>query len=72
MSTKQVTIQQAAHKSGLIDTTPEWEFARLRLVRCSACGISLIGRSVSDHIAEHDPEDFGLSPIGERRQGGQR
>lgn len=41
----------------------------VRLIECPACGEELepeqgVGK-VSYHIAEHSPEDFGLSPIGE-------
>lgn len=48
----------------------------LRLVECPVCEESLdphVGRSVvQDHIAEHDPEDFGLSPLRERETAGPR
>lgn len=44
----------------------------LRLVECPACGADLTvdwrgDGTVPDHVASHDPEDFGLAPLGERR-----
>ena len=44
---------------------------RLTLVRCPACGANLDDEYVSRHINGHNPEDFGLSPIGERKPGTQ-
>lgn len=50
--------------------SPRWT---VRLIRCPICEKELgdpttPGRTpVSGHIASHDPEDFGLSPMGERR-----
>lgn len=39
----------------------------VRLTHCPACGRELPRTSESKvlHLATHDPEDFGLSPIGE-------
>lgn len=42
---------------------------RLTLVACPACGADLDGEYVPRHILQHDPEDFGLSPLGERAAG---
>jgi hypothetical protein len=44
---------------------------RLTLVACPACGANLDGEYVPRHIKRHDPEDFGLSPIGKRKPGTQ-
>lgn len=40
---------------------------RYQLIRCPACDETLENSAVASHIASHDPEDFGLTPIGERR-----
>jgi hypothetical protein len=39
------------------------------LTNCPACGMGLSGsgRWKRTHLASHDPEDFGLTPIGETR-----
>ena len=42
---------------------------RVTLVACPACGADLDGKYVPRHIMGHEPEDFGLSPIGERAAG---
>lgn len=43
-----------------------------RLSRCPACGEPLPPgpRTVPEHIEQHEPEDFGLSALGERRPAG--
>lgn len=48
-------------------TTQSRASEKLRLVKCPACHADLQTglHSVSEHIARHDPEDFGLSPLGE-------
>ena len=57
----------------IIDRHPENHQQHLQLVWCPACGCRIwqpsdgAARKTRDHIAQHDPEDFGLSPIGERR-----
>ena len=35
------------------------------MVECPVCGEDLRGRPASYHVADHRPEDFGLSPLGE-------
>ena len=48
---------------------------RVGLIRCPACGTDLTdengrriaGQHVTQHIAGHDPEDFGLTPLGGER-----
>lgn len=45
---------------------------KLRLIECPACGEPIPAtpggaNGPSSHIAQHSPEDFGLSPIGQRR-----
>lgn len=43
----------------------------ITLVECPACGEDLEDKSPQHHIrTEHTPEDFGLSPIGERTDTG--
>lgn len=50
---------------------------RLRLVECPApgCHEDLLGESLDgtnktvDHLSDHDPEDFGLTPLGLGRGG---
>ena len=42
--------------------------ARYRLVTCPACGMEFAkngGEQRRAHLSKHDPEDFGLSPLGE-------
>jgi len=36
----------------------------LGLRECPACLADLSGQSVIEHIAGHQPEDFGLTPLG--------
>lgn len=39
---------------------------RLILVSCPACGYEFnAGEKREHHIEDHDPEDFGLTPLGE-------
>jgi hypothetical protein len=37
---------------------------KVDLIRCPACEVDLRGKRASFHIASHDPEDFGLAPLG--------
>lgn len=37
------------------------------MLRCPVCGADLFGRKTSTHVATHEPEEFGLSPLGQRR-----
>lgn len=41
----------------------------LGLRRCPACLADLSDESVIDHIAGHDPEAFGLEPVGSEYDG---
>jgi hypothetical protein len=45
---------------------PDPAYTNIRLVECPACGADLRDCRVTHHIGQHDPEDFGLAPIGER------
>lgn len=59
----------------LVDRYPQHRRQHLQLVWCPACGAQLwtpgTGPSrVADHIATHEPADFGLCPLGERREEG--
>lgn len=43
-----------------------------RVGTCPACGEPIRGSTANlrDHLGEHDPEDVGLAPLGERPGGG--
>ena len=41
----------------------------LGLVWCPACLADLTDESVIEHIADHDPEAFGLEPVGSEYDG---
>ncbi|WP_394743342.1 hypothetical protein [Natronococcus roseus] len=51
----------------LIDASgPNEDMKRAKLLECPACGADLEDRILPDHLlVDHDPEDFGLSPLGE-------
>jgi len=57
--------------SDYLDTWSVGTATRVGLIRCPACGADLTdedgrrveGQHVTQHIADHDPTDFGLSPL---------
>lgn len=65
---RSATTLRRARDSPYLEVSEDGEHPTVKLVRCPACGEPLADEltgapSTADHVAEHDPADFGLSPL---------